>query len=166
MEGGSANDYDYVGGDPVNGRDLDGRCGFPGNPFQRCQPAGASAGTPMYGGGSVGPPPPPEPSAPNNLGSRALARLDKGIRAIGSGIATGARAAGRVLTNPVVSGTIVRARTYWAACTAGASAGAYLGLVASVATSGGLDSPLLVPTTTALGCITAVQYQVLNERLG
>ncbi len=24
MEGGSANDYDYVSGDPVNGRDLDG----------------------------------------------------------------------------------------------------------------------------------------------
>ena len=25
VEGGSANDYDYVGGDPVNGQDLDGR---------------------------------------------------------------------------------------------------------------------------------------------
>lgn len=26
MEGGSSNDYEYVGGDPVNGLDLDGRC--------------------------------------------------------------------------------------------------------------------------------------------
>jgi hypothetical protein len=25
VEGGSANDYDYVGGDPVNSDDLDGR---------------------------------------------------------------------------------------------------------------------------------------------
>ena len=27
VEGGSCNDYDYVCGDPVNGSDLDGRCG-------------------------------------------------------------------------------------------------------------------------------------------
>jgi hypothetical protein len=36
VEGGSANAYDYSNGDPVNGRDLDGRCGFFGNPFKRC----------------------------------------------------------------------------------------------------------------------------------
>ena len=30
VEGGSANDYDYVGGDPINDLDLDGlaRCGW------------------------------------------------------------------------------------------------------------------------------------------
>jgi hypothetical protein len=38
VEGGSCNDYDYVCGDPVNGLDLDGRCGFFGNPFKRCNP--------------------------------------------------------------------------------------------------------------------------------
>jgi len=35
IEGGSANDYDYTNADPVNGRDLDGNCGW-GNPFKRC----------------------------------------------------------------------------------------------------------------------------------
>ncbi|WP_394616589.1 PA14 domain-containing protein [Lentzea sp. JNUCC 0626] len=29
VEGGSANDYDYVNGDPINGTDLDGRWGWP-----------------------------------------------------------------------------------------------------------------------------------------
>jgi len=38
VEGGSCNDYDYVCGDPVNGRDLDGRCGVLGNPFKKCGP--------------------------------------------------------------------------------------------------------------------------------
>jgi hypothetical protein len=33
VEGGSANDYDYVSGDPVNGLDLDGRCQDAGNPY-------------------------------------------------------------------------------------------------------------------------------------
>ncbi len=36
VEGGSCNDYDYVCGDPVNGFDLDGRCGVFGNPFKPC----------------------------------------------------------------------------------------------------------------------------------
>lgn len=35
VEGGSANDYDYVNGDPVNDFDLTGTCGF-GNPFKKC----------------------------------------------------------------------------------------------------------------------------------
>ncbi|QXC60973.1 hypothetical protein KSP35_22105 [Aquihabitans sp. G128] len=36
VEGGSANDYDYTSGDPVNGRDLDGNCGTFGNPWKKC----------------------------------------------------------------------------------------------------------------------------------
>lgn len=31
VEGGSANDYDYVSGDPVNNLDLDGLCKAKGN---------------------------------------------------------------------------------------------------------------------------------------
>jgi RHS repeat-associated protein len=37
VEGGSCNDYDYVCADPVNGLDLDGRCGWLGNPFKACR---------------------------------------------------------------------------------------------------------------------------------
>ena len=36
VEGGSANAYDYVSGDPVNGFDLAGTCGTFGNPFKKC----------------------------------------------------------------------------------------------------------------------------------
>jgi len=36
VEGGAANSYDYVNGDPINGFDLDGRCGVFGNPFKKC----------------------------------------------------------------------------------------------------------------------------------
>jgi hypothetical protein len=35
VEGGSANDYDYVNGDPVNGLDLDGRAPCRGRPLWR-----------------------------------------------------------------------------------------------------------------------------------
>jgi len=38
VEGGSASDYDYSFGDPVNNFDLNGQCGFPGNPFKKCGP--------------------------------------------------------------------------------------------------------------------------------
>jgi RHS repeat-associated protein len=48
VEGGSCNDYDYVCGDPVNGIDLDGRCGL-GNPFKRCGP-GHEGGTNILSG--------------------------------------------------------------------------------------------------------------------
>ncbi|MEO3974969.1 DNRLRE domain-containing protein [Streptomyces sp. CAU 1734] len=34
--GGNCNTYDYVCADPVNGTDLDGRCGAWGNPFKKC----------------------------------------------------------------------------------------------------------------------------------
>ncbi|WP_425275697.1 RHS repeat-associated core domain-containing protein [Streptomyces tirandamycinicus] len=34
--GGNCNAYDYVCADPVNGTDLDGRCGAWGNPFKKC----------------------------------------------------------------------------------------------------------------------------------
>ncbi|MFJ6985648.1 MULTISPECIES: DNRLRE domain-containing protein [unclassified Streptomyces] len=34
--GGNCNAYDYVCADPVNGTDLDGRCGAFGNPFKEC----------------------------------------------------------------------------------------------------------------------------------
>jgi hypothetical protein len=37
VEGGSADDYDYVSGDPINGFDLDGKCGVFGNPFKKCK---------------------------------------------------------------------------------------------------------------------------------
>ena len=36
VEGGSANNYDYVSADPVQGRDYDGTCGFWGNPWKKC----------------------------------------------------------------------------------------------------------------------------------
>jgi len=36
VEGGSANDYDYAIGDPVNGHDLDGRCGWVPTPWKKC----------------------------------------------------------------------------------------------------------------------------------
>lgn len=36
VEAGSANDYDYTSGDPVNSFDLDGECRW-GNPFKRCK---------------------------------------------------------------------------------------------------------------------------------
>jgi RHS repeat-associated protein len=36
IEGGSANAYDYVDADPINGRDLTGTCGTFGNPFKKC----------------------------------------------------------------------------------------------------------------------------------
>jgi len=48
VEGGSANDYDYTSGDPVNSFDLDGRCGF-GNPFKKCGP-GHKGGTNIVSG--------------------------------------------------------------------------------------------------------------------
>jgi hypothetical protein len=34
--GGNCNAYDYVCADPVNGTDMDGRCGAWGNPFKKC----------------------------------------------------------------------------------------------------------------------------------
>lgn len=52
VEGGSANDYDYVGGDPVNGLDLDGRCGF-GNPFKKCG-KGHKGGTNIFSAAAQG----------------------------------------------------------------------------------------------------------------
>ncbi|MFC4036205.1 RHS repeat-associated core domain-containing protein [Streptomyces polygonati] len=36
IAGGNCNAYDYVCADPVNGSDLDGRCGSWGNPFKGC----------------------------------------------------------------------------------------------------------------------------------
>ncbi|MEN9594933.1 MAG: hypothetical protein RLY23_1416 [Actinomycetota bacterium] len=35
--GGSANDYDYVNADPINGTDLGGTCGVWGNPWKKCR---------------------------------------------------------------------------------------------------------------------------------
>ena len=37
IAGGSANDYDYVNGDPINGTDLGGTCGVWGNPWKKCR---------------------------------------------------------------------------------------------------------------------------------
>jgi hypothetical protein len=36
IEGGSANDYDYVNSDPTNGYDIAGTCGVFGNPLRPC----------------------------------------------------------------------------------------------------------------------------------
>jgi HNH endonuclease len=43
VEGGSCNGYDYVCGDPVNGRDFDGRCVFAGIDTVACAEVGAAA---------------------------------------------------------------------------------------------------------------------------
>jgi len=37
VEGGSANDYDYVAGDPIQGKDLAGTCGWFGHPLHKCR---------------------------------------------------------------------------------------------------------------------------------
>ena len=44
MEGGSANDYDYVGGDPANGLDLDGLCKNHHGLFGHIRDAGCHVG--------------------------------------------------------------------------------------------------------------------------
>lgn len=50
MEGGSANDYSYGFGDPVNGRDLDGRCWIVSGHILPC--GGDHPYIPKGGGGS------------------------------------------------------------------------------------------------------------------
>lgn len=58
MEGGSANDYSYGSGDPINGRDLDGRCWLVSNHSLPCHgthpytlPKGYKLPKPAKGGG-------------------------------------------------------------------------------------------------------------------
>lgn len=62
VEGGSANDYDYVSGDPVNGLDLAGTCGFPGNPFKKCGPTKEGAAISGPPGSAPFPEPESEPT--------------------------------------------------------------------------------------------------------
>ena len=49
IPGGSANDYDYVAGNPISAFDIDGTCGVFGNPFKKCG-AGHSGPVGFLGG--------------------------------------------------------------------------------------------------------------------
>ncbi len=174
VEGGSANDYDYVSGDPVNGRDLAGTCGF-GNPFKKCG-KGHKGGTNIASGladfangndsepspqtlqkvqaGNTPIPPPPSESGPVNATANFL-KND-----VGGSAASVGRAAERVVNSGTVAGAIGKMKGYWDACAAGATTGIPIGVAASAVTSAGLDSVLVVPTTAALFCVGAVQYEV------
>jgi RHS repeat-associated protein len=97
VEGGSANDYDYTSGDPVNGRDLNGQCGL-GNPLRKCGKGHKGGTNILSGAGSK--------IAEHKVGLLKLGALAVAVAAIpetgGMSVALGFAAAGLSVTAEAV----------------------------------------------------------------